>query len=621
MRFASVLRPVSLFICLAISLLLVSCDQFSSGPAVSESGELNAAIDREVPASLSEPPGEAAQDFVTTNPKKLAEALRTVGNENEVNVALRSKGAPSIAPNVLKEMGDGSVVAGVPKGTGNGDRRTEPGFASSGREAFQGLLTSLEARGVEPYRADPESDLMSLRIPDDKLVSVLATLLNHPHVDYVSANRRHRITFGPETEGSDRQSSVAPKAGPNGSNTTDVKHSFHNVTQAWNYTRGSGAKVGILDSGFAYDQNANQYHQDGKLLNAATGIKKMGFVDDYDGVENCSGGNKQPYGNCVPWDDQGHGTSMAGIVGANDNNRGAVGIMPEGLTVSMKIAQNCGITDGCSFGGNWSDDTYFLEDDDFYWALEWANQDSDIGVLSMSFVAESHGPDPHAELLDAYNQHDILLLSSTGNPSDPDNFDAPQSLSTVIGVGGLNADGSSYGKEDNEEVSALSDGRTMDAYCPSSSDFCEPFGPTYSCCTSASTAIVAGIAGLVRAHEPSLSAQEVKDRLISTARGGRVDALAAVTNDQPLSVGINGPQTLTSSGTYTWTANVSGEDGAVSYTWEYKPAGSSTWTQVGTQSSYSRTLYPYNTSDFRLRLTVTSGDESATREALINVNI
>lgn len=604
-------------------MLLVSCDQFSSGPAVSESEDFNAAIDHEVPASLSEPPGEATQDFVTANPKKLAEALRTVGNENEVNVALRSEGAPSIAPKVLKEMGDGSVVAGVPKGKGNAERRTKPGFASNGREAYRGLLTSLEARGVEPYRADPEADLMSLRIPDDKLVSVLATLLHHPNVDYVSANRRHRITIrSARDRGSEQRSSAVTKTGPTGSNSIDVKHSFHNVTQAWDYTRGSGAKVGILDSGFAYDQNANQYHQDGKLLSSTTGIKKMGFVDDYDGVENCSGGNKQPYGNCVSWDDQGHGTSMAGIVGANDNNRGAVGIMPEGLTVSMKIAQNCGITGGCSWYGNWTDDTYFLEDDDFYWALEWANQNSDIGVLSMSFSAESFGPDPHAELLEAYNQHDILLLSSTGNPSTSDDLDAPQSLSTVVEVGGLNADGSSYGKEDNEDISARNAGKTTEASSCSTSSFCEPSLDHYSGGTSTSTAIVAGIAGLVRAHEPSLSAQQVKNRLISTARGGRVDALAAVTNDQPLYAEINGPRTLNSTGTYTWTANVSGEDGAVNYTWEYKLDGSSTsWIQVSTQSSYSQTLYPYNTSDFRLRLTVTSGDESDTRETVINVNI
>jgi hypothetical protein len=100
---------------------------------------------------------------------------------------------------------------------------------------------------------------------------------------------------------------------------------------------------------------------------------------------------------------------MAGLVGANDNSMGYVGIMPEGLTVSMKTAQNCSITGGC---GSLTTE-YYVEDDDFYHAVKWASY-NDVQVLSMSFSSD-FGSSPYNALYDACYSYDILLLSSTGN--------------------------------------------------------------------------------------------------------------------------------------------------------------------------------------------------------------
>lgn len=182
------------------------------------------------------------------------------------------------------------------------------------------------------------------------------------------------------------------------------------MLDAWNYTRGSGARVGILDSGFSYDQNGSTYHPDGQLISSAKGIEKIGFVDDFDSYGNCNNASGQPYGNCLGWDDQGHGTRMAGLAGANDNNIGNVGVMPEGLTVSMKIAQNCYITGGCANDNN----DYNIESDDFYWSIEWA-RNNNIDVLSMSFITSGVSSSVYNSLYDAYHTDDILLLAATGN--------------------------------------------------------------------------------------------------------------------------------------------------------------------------------------------------------------
>jgi extracellular elastinolytic metalloproteinase len=76
---------------------------------------------------------------------------------------------------------------------------------------------------------------------------------------------------------------------------------------------------------------------------------------------------------------------------------------------------------------------------------------------------------------------------------------------------------------------------------------------------------------------------------------------------QPFSVTINGPTSLTSGASGTWTSTVSNAPGAVTYQWEYRLAGG-TWSNVGTGASYTRTA---PSSSFELRLTVNSGTQTA----------
>ena len=607
--------PATLLI--TVLLVVAGCDE--SGPTSGIEGDSPTA--RQSRADLK---GGPLVDLVTQSPKRLAEALRAIGNENEVMVALKAEGAPRVALEHMKE--NASVVAGVPVTSGNAARRSELGFARSGPAAYKGVMQALKAKGVEPYRADPEAPIISVRIPDAKLTPVLAALMKHPNVDYIEANQKRRLVFRggrrtlPPAALSTKSRIYAEAVGapfafstattpPEGANPADDKHTFHNVLQAWDYTRGSGAKVGILDSGFAYDQGTGQYHGDGDLLTSTKGIKKKGFNDDYN-YTGCDASG-QPYGNCIGWDDVDHGTLMAGLVGANDNSQGYVGIMPEGLTVSIKMIQDCSVADdGC---GNAFGYYAAVEDDDFYWAVNWASQDSDIEVLSMSFGAE-YGSSVRNALYDAYYTYDILLLGAErNNPSN--STTTPASELFVMGVGGLKLDSSNHGADEYETVSALAGGGTTEAYCPSNS-FCEPDGSVFlnppNGGTSSATAITAGIAGLVRAHNPSLSAYQVRERLRRTAVGShnKVNALAAVTDNGPFSISVDGPQDVAVGSGGTWTASSSGaDDSQVTYTWywdgiHYKQETVS----VGTGSSMSRGVFEAGI--HVVRVEATSGGES-----------
>lgn len=231
--------------CVAVATLAVGCDE---SPTRVEP-------DSQATHSLADGSGG---DLVTSNPEEFADALRRIGNENEVIVLLKDASVAPVAGDFLRELPLGAdlvvAVRDVPAGT---TLRRQPGLARAGAAAGEALMRVLRNHGIEPYRTDTQA--LALRIPDDKLVPVLAVLLHHPNVDYMEANQQRPITFN---------------ASPLGSNPLDIKHTFHNVDDAWGYTRGSGAKVGILDSGFAYNRGTGQWHSDGQQINTTTGIFK-----------------------------------------------------------------------------------------------------------------------------------------------------------------------------------------------------------------------------------------------------------------------------------------------------------------------------------------------------------
>ena len=83
-----------------------------------------------------------------------------------------------------------------------------------------------------------------------------------------------------------------------------------------------------------------------------------------------------------------------------------------------------------------------------------------------------------------------------------------------------------------------------------------------------------------------------------------VQSVAVNITVPPLSVTISGPNTISTKGTYTWTATPSGGVGGYSYAWELIQGGS----RVGleNQSTQSMTVYGGDP-DFYMKVTVTSG--------------
>jgi hypothetical protein len=550
------------------------------------------------PSDVRHSQAEATSGYlVTSDAAEFAAALRGFDNENRAAVVVRSATVPPISTSPLRAAVPnipGAVA--VPRAVGPLGARSETGFPEAGDAALEAVLALLAEFGVEPYQPRYVFPVYSVKLPDEGLTGIVSALLAHPNVDRVSASLPRP---------------AYPRSGPVGSNPTDTKHDMHDVQEAWAYTRGNGAWVGILDSGLAHDTNTGLYHED------ARGFHTRGFSDRYG---DCAGDDHE-FGNCVTWDDHGHGTHMAGLMGADDNDLGYVGIMPAGTRHSLKITHNSNVSNHlCRDMGE--PRMFCIEDNDFRYAVDWAAK-SGVQVLSMSF-GYAGSDQVRDALARAYNTYDVLLLAAVANvATDP--LEEPASLSYVMGIGGVDASGNRVGVLEHREASAFSYGWTTQAAC-SGWAFCTPDGYATSSGTSAATATAAGIAGLVRSYHSTMTAPEVRQRLIEFSSGSYniVNAHAAIVGPT-LTARILGPTDIATSGEYTWTADPSGGDGTYAYEWFYR-IDHQTWTCnyqtdwsfVGSDATYSRNV-PVPSYDFRIGLRVTSGGETAWTEIKVYV--
>ena len=262
-----------------------------------------------------------------------------------------------------------------------------------------------------------------------------------------------------------------------------------NFTEAWELTRGRGVKVAVIDSGVD-----------------ASHPQLRGRVKQYDvtktGTEDCVG----------------HGTEVAGIIGAADMRRQGIpflGVAPGAELISIKAAT----------GGQQNDPK---------WAPAAIRKAVDLGakVINMS----SQSPD-YAELRSAVQyalRKDVVIVAAAGNIKDQNQTPRnayPASYEGVIAVGALNKDGSlATFSNATTPVTVTAPGQSVVSTWPDG---------TYhmSDGTSQAAPFVAGTAALIRAYHPRMNREQVKRQIELTADGaqgqgtgsGVVNPLRAVT--------------------------------------------------------------------------------------------
>ncbi len=245
------------------------------------------------------------------------------------------------------------------------------------------------------------------------------------------------------------------------------------------------------------------------------------------GVNGCPAGSHGyhvPTGACEPHDDAGHGTLVSWLIGAEgDNGRDLTGVNWHTSIMGVSVEND-------------NNDGTFVDGVD--WIIGARQAGVNVRVINFS-AGYLTGRERVRDAVERAAAHDILLVTGAGNtPKDNDtNDDYPCNFDVwnVICV--------TASDQDDQLVSGASWGDdTVDLAAPGTSICNSPYNPdcgSPGAKTSWSAAITSGAAALVWAHQPDLSARQVKARLLGNvdrtpglagkvATGGRLNVYRAM---------------------------------------------------------------------------------------------
>lgn len=170
--------------------------------------------------------------------------------------------------------------------------------------------------------------LYEVKLTGIPLHQALTAFANNPLVAYAQPDFEIRAQAVPNDPSFANQWALRNTGQFNGTAGADIK-----ATEAWNYTTGSGQIiVAVLDSGINYnhpDLAANMWRNPGE----SSGSQFQGSVYGWNFVNNSPN----------PMDDNGHGTHVAGIIGAVGNNGvGISGVAWNVQLMAVKILNYAG---------------------------------------------------------------------------------------------------------------------------------------------------------------------------------------------------------------------------------------------------------------------------------------
>jgi subtilisin family serine protease len=425
---------------------------------------------------------------------------------------------------VLASACHAPATAPVPAAEGAVAQELAVGFAPGATEASKAALRArFGAERVLTLKADAEVWALKAATP----AAVAAELAGEATVEFAAPNASRRLAgfyFKSPTPGANSEprmpgQSVAPTPRPTvqtqaqGSSQSAPTVKVQNAgdpdygkqwylqqcgfPDVWGATTGTGVTVAVIDSGVDPD------HPDlkGNLLPlidevAARGRKDVSAGRDYAGK-----------------DGNGHGTHVAGLIGATANDGyGIRGAAPGVKILPIKVTSAQGETDDVTISKGIFDAV-----------------DQGAHVINLSIG----GPDPSLLLLEALNYafaRGVTVVIAAGNEARDVNY--PAAFDGVIAVGALTNTGlvTSYsnrgpklvicapggGKSGSWEGPALyATTPTYPCYITQTEGNSQSFGLLAG--TSMATPLVTAAVALILAKEPGLAPAQVRTRLAATA--------------------------------------------------------------------------------------------------------
>lgn len=420
----------------------------------------------------------------------------------------------------------------------------------------------------------PNLELVALRGISVK--DAIAAYMSDPRVEYAEPNYIRRATstvpndlyFNPQQWSLNNTGTFA-----HGTPGADIK-----MPLAWDITRGSNAViVAVLDSGVDYthpDLVNNIWTNPGET-NCTDGVDNdgNGFVDDCRGWDFVNADND-------PIDDFGHGTHVAGTVGAATNNgTGIAGVMWNVRLMPLKMLDSEGF-------GTTADEIAAIQ----YAVAKGAK------IMNASFSG-SEFSNAERDAIVAANNAGVLLIAASGNGGDDsvgDNIDlAPEypagfNLPNIISVAATDQNDrrASFSNFGPNSVHVAAPGvYVLSTITPGLSfSLCtgSPFvGYNFCSGTSMAAPHVSGLAGLLYSYYTGFTYSQIRATILRYVdilpdltgwikTNGRVNAFSALSSLlQPTN--LSAAATSSSSITISWTDNATGED---EYIVERKTGGS-----------------------------------------------
>ncbi len=430
-------------------------------------------------------------------------------------------------------------------------------------------------------------NLEQVKLPEG--VSVKNAIIKYtsdPNVDYAEPNyiKRASAIIPNDTYFRDQWALLNTGKYANGTPGADIK-----ATDAWNIFTGSSSIImTVLDTGIDYnhiDLVGNIWTNPGET-NCANGVDddKNGFKDDCKGWNFTTCARFDVNGMCVtpksadndPMDNNGHGTHVAGIIGAVGNNGiGISGVMWNVKLMAVKFLN----ADG---GGTTSDEIAAID-----YVVLMKNRGANIKVINASF-AGSFFSISEQEALKAANSVGILVMAAAGNGGDDgigDNNDltpeypASYSLPNIISVATTDQNDrrASFSNFGLNSVHVAAPG----VYILSTGLQNSYSDKEFSIGTSMSTPHVSGLAGLLWSYYDYYNYSQIRGTILRYVdvlptlngwiqTGGRINAYRALSSLLPPTGFSLAPST--NQVVLNWTDNARGED---EYLIERKTGGGS----------------------------------------------